>query len=203
LDEISINNHSNSYKNFFHFIYFEALLCFIKCSQIICGVGHKQKPVNSKNSIPQSLDTTLVAFGIVDQPTHDDIHNQIQLASESLLASIISYENKLSPNERGGTGAQTDLIGVDYILSELDGRVVAVAVGVHSYHCAMSSDAYEFMYPETKGDAHGTFIQTIVERSQRHIMHGKKVLVIGGAAAFGKMFIWPAAKDYGIEVRML
>jgi len=106
----------------------------------------------------------------------------------------------MSQNERGGAGAQTDLIGIDYVITEINGRVFPMGIEVNSHDCTINCQVYEFMYPETKGNAFRAFIQTVVARSQRFLMRGKKVLVIG-AGGFSKMFIWPASKDYSIEVR--
>lgn len=55
------------------------------------------------------------------------------------------------------------------------------------------------MYPDTKGDAFRAYIQTIIARSQRFLMRGRRILVVG-AGGYSKAFIWTAAKDYGIDI---
>ena len=169
------------------------------CLQIVCGVGLKKQPVNGDNTIPQSLDTTLVSMGILDPVHRSAIDDMISTASENLLQRMIDFEATMSENQRGGVGAQTDVIGIDFILAEVDGKVTPVGIEVNSHDCTINCHVYEFMYPETIGDAFRPFIQNIIARSQRFVMRGKTILVIG-AGGFSKKFVWQAAKDYGIEV---
>jgi len=168
-------------------------------TKIVCGVGLKKVPVNGDNTIPQSLDTTLIQFSVTDESRRQAILSEMKHVSESLMQRIISYEKKMSENERGGVGAQTDLIGIDYILTEVEGSIIPIGIEVNSHDCTINCHIYEFMYPNTKGEAFQAFVQTMIARSQRFIMRGKRVLVIG-AGGFSKSFIWPAAKDYGIDV---
>ena len=60
---------------------------------------------------------------------------------------------------------------------------------------------YEFMYRETMGEAVRPFVANMISRSQRFVMRGKTLLVIG-AGGFSKTFVWEAAKDFGVEVRL-
>jgi hypothetical protein len=86
--------------------------------QIVGFIALGGEPICFNNSIPQSLDTTLVALGI-DAATSLHVRQKIQHSAESIFTCFMEYENKMSQNERGGVGAQTDVMSADFIISEM------------------------------------------------------------------------------------
>lgn len=90
--------------------------CATDDTQVVGSVGPRNVPVTSNNSIPQSLDTTLVSVGL-DSMSRDQVRDRLHHDAVSLFQRLIDYEARLSRNERGGAGAQTDIIAVNFILS--------------------------------------------------------------------------------------
>jgi hypothetical protein len=76
---------------------------------LICGVGRKKYPINGDNTEPQSLETTLVQWGLEQES--EWIIETVKRGSENLLRRIIYHENGLTKAEKGGIEAQTDVIG--------------------------------------------------------------------------------------------
>ena len=79
--------------------------------QIICGISSKSTPVNGDNTVCQSLDTTLLAYGVFDPAERQRVADEINTKSEALLESLIKYEETLSITDRGTKFGQTDLVG--------------------------------------------------------------------------------------------
>lgn len=76
---------------------------------LICGVGKKNEPINGDNTKPQSLESTMLQWGLEHET--ERIIEAVTKGSEKLLERIISHEKTLTVAERGGVGAQTDVIG--------------------------------------------------------------------------------------------
>ena len=79
--------------------------------QIICGISSKSKPVNGDNTVCQSLDTTLLAYGVTDVSVRQRVAETIKTQSQALLEALIKYEDTLALSERGALFGQTDLVG--------------------------------------------------------------------------------------------
>jgi len=102
-------------------------------------------------------------------------------------------------------GAQTDLIGIDFILSDEIQRdsadssssgFTAVVIEVNSMNCTCNCDLYEYMYRETSGEALEPFFEYATGASQRRQLKGRTVVVFGGDVDF----VASAAQDYKVRV---
>jgi hypothetical protein len=69
--------------------------------QLVCGIGYRNEPLNGDNTLGQSLDSTLVAFGITDPDSRTSIYMAFKAASEAILTAILDHEKELSADERG------------------------------------------------------------------------------------------------------
>ena len=84
------------------------------CVQLVAGVSSKCRPVNSYNTSPQGFYSVLKAFGVVDEVEQRRLYDVISEGSENVFKAIVDYESSLSVEERGGIGAQTDIIGNNF-----------------------------------------------------------------------------------------
>lgn len=75
----------------------------------ICGVGKKNEPINGDNTKPQSYESTMIEWGLENDM--ERIKKLVVKGSANILKSIIRHENALTIEEKGGIGAQTDVIG--------------------------------------------------------------------------------------------
>jgi hypothetical protein len=69
--------------------------------QLVCGIGCRNEPLSGDNTVGQSLDTTLLAFGITDPDVRMHTYEAIRSASEAILTAIFACEKMMSIEERG------------------------------------------------------------------------------------------------------
>jgi hypothetical protein len=144
---------------------------------LTCIIGKKNHPINNGNTTPQSLETTLIQWGLEQE--REEIIETVRKGSEILLSTIIDKENGLTAVEKGGIGAQTDFVGIDYILSKRSGTYVPLVTKVNLHNSTTNCQVYEFLNdPCLSGESVGPFVETMIERSQKYIMQGKTVLVL-------------------------
>ncbi|KAM4636149.1 carnosine synthase 1 [Discoglossus pictus] len=193
-------------------------LCAVVCrsrgdqpilSKVVCAVGRAEKPLSHRSALPQSLDTTLELWGVIDKGHRDNIWAQIKETAERTMRVVMEQEQKLTPEERGGNKAQTDILGIDFLLTLVDYVVTPVILGLTSALCLESCGIQECLIgslaagsPVSVNFATGPLVETMLQRSLCYVMEGKEVLVIG-AGGFSKKFIWEAARDYGIKIHLV
>ncbi|KAK7499709.1 hypothetical protein BaRGS_00009050 [Batillaria attramentaria] len=161
-------------------------------SQITCVMS----AFNNENNIPTSLELLLRKWGVRDVA---QVHDAIKRGSEALVLELLARERKLSAEERGGVGALTDLIGVDYVITKINDVITPVVTQVRGVGSLQNSAVYELINPVFRGQASRTWFQTMVARSQRFLMKGKTVLVVG-AGSFSKRNLWKDARAYGVKI---
>ncbi|XP_043940009.1 carnosine synthase 1 [Protopterus annectens] len=171
-------------------------------TKLVCGVGRADKPLQHKTFIPQTLDTTLQEWGVTDKDQRDRIYLQVKEKAEACLKAIMEMEAKLSSEQRGGHRAQTDMIGVDLLLTSSNQVVTPVVLKLNTHLCSESGAVFEFMNRHTMGESARLLVQTMVKRSQCYLMDGKNIAIIGGGAV-SKMFVYESAKDYGIKIHLV
>jgi len=168
----------------------------------VCGVWYKDTPVNGDNTISQFLDTTLLSFGISDINERARIELAIRSDSERILSAIIQHEYSMTAQERGAILAQCDLIGIDYVLAEINGVVTPVGIEVNGPNCTINCDIAEFVHSHTAGEAFRMYVANMISRSLVFIMKRKCVLVIG-AERCSLSVIRSASNDYDVQVSNL
>ena len=67
--------------------------------------------MNGDNTVLQTLDTTLLAYGVTEQEERTRVATEINQKSEALMEALITFEESLSLEEKGAMFGQTDLIG--------------------------------------------------------------------------------------------
>ncbi|XP_056016252.1 carnosine synthase 1-like isoform X1 [Ostrea edulis] len=164
---------------------------------LICGVGRKKYPINGANTEPQSLETTLIQWGLEQES--EQIIETVKKGSQNLLRSIINHENALTVAEKGGIEAQTDVIGIDYILSKRGGKYVPFGIGVNSHDCTINCQLYEYLNPYLAGESVGPLVETMIERSQKFMLQGKTILVLN-LCLNSKRYILKAAEKDKIKI---
>ncbi|XP_071986298.1 carnosine synthase 1 isoform X2 [Engystomops pustulosus] len=193
-------------------------LCAVVCrsrgdqpilSKVVCMVGRAEKPLCHRFSLPQSLDNTLELWGVWDETQKRNILAQIKETSEKAMKAIMEEEKKMTPQERGGIKVQTDVLGVDMLLTCVDYMVSPVILGVTTDLCLESCGVHECVLGSLAAgrstivdSASGPLIETMLRRSMTYVMEGKEVLVIG-AGGISKKFIWLAAQSYGIKIHLV
>ena len=78
-----------------------------------------------------------------------------------------------------------------------------VALEMNSQLCLETCSVFESMgrvVGAHVGEVACPLVETMLRRTQCHLMEGKHVLVIG-AGGVSKKFVWEAARDYGLKVR--
>ncbi|MGH0186869.1 UNVERIFIED_CONTAM: hypothetical protein FKN15_022789 [Acipenser sinensis] len=106
----------------------------------------------------------------------------------------MEMEAGLSPEQRGGWAAQTDMIGVDMLLSCSGQVVTPFCLGLKPSRCLESCGLFL--------SGGGALLHTPLNRSQRYIMEGRNLLIIG-AGGVSKTFVWESARDFGLKIHLV
>ncbi|OCT72151.1 carnosine synthase 1 [Xenopus laevis] len=193
-------------------------LCAVVCrsrgdqpilSKVICTVGRAEKPLHHRFALPQSLETTLEMWGVTDKSQKEDIWVQVKKTAENTMRVVMEEEKKMTSEERGGWKAQTDILGVDFLLTVVDYTVTPVIIGVTADLCLEMCGIQECLLgnlaacgPIHVNSATEPLVETMLRRSMSYVMEEKEVLVIG-AGGISKKFIWEAARNYGIKIHLV
>uniref|UniRef100_A0A4W5L5I2 ATP-grasp domain-containing protein n=1 Tax=Hucho hucho TaxID=62062 RepID=A0A4W5L5I2_9TELE len=175
--------------------------------RLVCRVGVSDDPLSHSHSLSQSLETTLLECGFTDPTMAKSLCRLALDTTLSCLCVVMETESSMSAEQRGGAGAQTDMIGVD-LLFTMDGSIIRpVILGLHPSLCLHSSFQERGMGMEgcdsgIEGWSRGTLLLTPLTRSQYYLMQGKTVLVVG-AGGHSKKFIWKTAKQYKLKILLV
>ena len=88
--------------------------------------------------------------------------------------------------------------GIDVILTKQKDAIVPVVIEVNAHDCLYHVTVLETMQPRLKGQAVRPLVHTMLARSQRFLMAGKTVVVVG-AGGFSKRHIWTEARKLGVK----
>ncbi|KAM6953632.1 carnosine synthase 1-like [Aplochiton taeniatus] len=174
--------------------------------KMACKVGASDIPLSHSCSLSQSLASTLFECGFSDPTLAASLRRLATDTALSCLRVVMEAESAMSAEQRGGPEAQTDLMGVDLIFT-LDGSFIKpVVLGLHLSHCLHSSFQDQAMDLDGAGSgfeaSQGTLLLSPLIRSQYYLMQGKTILVVG-AGAYSKKFIWEAAKQNKLKILLV
>lgn len=74
-------------------------------------MGRAEAPVRHGAALPQGLDSSLQQWGVVAPDQRQALATRLRGAAEAAMAAILATEAELSPQQRGGARAHTDLLG--------------------------------------------------------------------------------------------
>ncbi|XP_027711983.1 carnosine synthase 1 [Vombatus ursinus] len=177
-------------------------------SQMVCSVGRPEQPLRHQVALTQSLDAALAACGLSEPATVEALRHRVQEAAEGALGAVLEFEASLSPEQRGGRHAQTDVLGVDLALTPMGpgGSLSPVLLELNSCLCLEACGLLEGQWARrgqrSQWAAAGPLVETMLRRSARHLMEGKHLLVVG-AGGYSKKFVWEAARDYGLKLHLV
>ncbi|PVD37014.1 hypothetical protein C0Q70_04007 [Pomacea canaliculata] len=166
-------------------------------TQSVCIISDNFGPVDDTATIPMSLELTLRKWGIYDATQQHDIRYAIKRHSENLLQMLIQQEKTMTAEADVGT--QTEVIGIDYVLTQVNDVITPVVLEVKVQGCLRLSCMYEALNPEVKGQAAREMLQTMTGRAHVAQLRGKMVLVVG-AAGYSKRHLWKEAAAVGVKV---
>ncbi|KAL3855372.1 hypothetical protein ACJMK2_014583 [Sinanodonta woodiana] len=168
-------------------------------TNLTCGIALVRDPFKEDDTICQPLNVTLIGYGVTDEAERERFEKVVREKSADVLNSIMTYESELNTLERGGLLAQTDVIGIDFVITRRNGVLIPVGIAVNSHNCIAKCKIFENLYPKMKGVSVRPLVETMITRSQKFIMVGKNILVVG-AGGYSRQFIWKAAEKMGIQV---
>ncbi|XP_074087046.1 carnosine synthase 1 [Macrotis lagotis] len=177
-------------------------------SQVVCSVGRPEKPLRHQVALPQTLDSALAACGLREPAAVEVLRGRVREAAEAALGTVLELEASLSPEQRGGRQARTDVLGVDLVLSPVGpgGSLCPVLLELNSCLCLEACGLLEGQWARwgqhSQWVAAGPLVETMLRRSACHLMEGKHLLVVG-AGGYSKKFVWEAARDYGLKLHLV
>lgn len=74
-----------------------------------------------------------------------------------------------------------------------------MAIEVNAHDCLYACFMYENTNMELQGQTSFVVVQTMMARSQRYLMQGKVVIVVG-AGGYSKRRLWIDSQDIGVKV---
>ncbi|XP_066544297.1 carnosine synthase 1 [Amia ocellicauda] len=189
--------------------------------KLLCRVGLSELPLSHWDSLPQSLLSSLQDWGLGDRSIVLSLRRLLTHSALCCFRIVMDTEAQMSPGQRGGQEAQTDLIGVDMLLSlskfvqregsdccrgsDWDPTVTPVILGLHPWSCLQSCCLGGGVGWRRQGGMEeeegcvGSLLHSPLSRSQRHLLQEKRVLVVG-AGGDSKAFVWEVAKEFGVEI---
>ncbi|RLV97148.1 hypothetical protein DV515_00012056 [Chloebia gouldiae] len=174
-------------------------------SQVACTVGRAESPVRHGAALPQGLDSSLQQWGVVGPSQRQALATRLRKATEAAAAALLATEAELSPRQRGGSRAHTDILGVDFLLACVDDALELVALATNGQRCLETCELAEAMghgVGEPRGDLPHLLAEAMLHRAQCHLVEGKDILLIG-AGGVSKSFVWEAARDYGLRIHLV
>ncbi|XP_057883144.1 carnosine synthase 1 isoform X2 [Melospiza georgiana] len=173
--------------------------------QVACAVGRAESPVRHGAALPQGLDSGLQQCGVAAPGQRQALATRLREATEAAAAALLASEAELSPRQRGGDRARTDILGVDFLLACVDEALELVALAANGQRCLETCALAEAMgrgVGEPRGDVPRLLAEAMLHRAQRHLVEGKDILLIG-AGGVSKSFVWEAARDYGLRIHLV
>ncbi|NXJ86968.1 CRNS1 synthase, partial [Trogon melanurus] len=173
--------------------------------QVTCGVGRAEAPVRHGAALPQGLDSSLQQWGVVAPGQRQALATRLRVAAEAAMAALVAAEAELSPQQRGGARARTDILGVDFLLACVDDALELVALSANSQRCletCLLAEAMGQAVGQPPGDLPRLLAEALLHRAQCHLVEGKDILLIG-AGGVSKSFVWEAARDYGLKIHLV
>ncbi|NXC39799.1 CRNS1 synthase, partial [Penelope pileata] len=170
--------------------------------QAACALGRAEAPVRHGAALPLSLDSALQLRGLGDAGQRRAVAERLQEHAEAAMAAVMAAEAELSPEQRGGAHARTDVLGVDFLLTAAGDALELVAMSTNCGRCLETCALLEAMgrdVGQPPGDMARLVAECLLHRAQRHLVRGCDVLLVG-AGGVGKSFVWEAAREYGLRV---
>ncbi|XP_052218259.1 carnosine synthase 1-like [Dreissena polymorpha] len=141
------------------------------CTPPICSMFNKQIDIRGAETVPMSLETVLKTLNIVDETFISEFQTKMRAHAEKALQLIMDRESKRSDEERVEPRAQTDLIGIDFVLTECKGKVTAAAVNM---------DTHKYIGYAAVRDNFASFADGMVVEQNRTVQPVEKILKTGG-----------------------
>ncbi|NXR94935.1 CRNS1 synthase, partial [Hypocryptadius cinnamomeus] len=154
--------------------------------QVACAVGRAETPARHGAALPQGLDSSLQQWGVVAPSQRQALATRLREATEAAATALLATEAELSPRQRGGSRARTDILGE---------HGAGDAAGARGHPAVLSA-----VSPSPSPGVDFLLACPMLHRAQRHLVEGKDILLIG-AGGVSKSFVWEAARDYGLRVR--
>ncbi|XP_062460811.1 carnosine synthase 1 [Pezoporus occidentalis] len=173
--------------------------------QVSCSVGHAEAPVHHGAALPQGLDSSLRHWGVAAPEQRQALATRLREAAEAAMAAVLAVEAELSPEQRGGARAHTDIMGVDFLLACVDDALELVALSTNSQRCletCLLAEAMGRAVGQPHGDTARLLAEAMLHRAQRRLVEGKDILLIG-AGGVSKSFVWDAARHYGLRIHLV
>ncbi|XP_013413695.1 carnosine synthase 1-like [Lingula anatina] len=171
-------------------------------SDVVCGVGHSDRTLHCDNTLPVSLESFLVQWGLQDRSKIENIRSMIKKKAEDIW---MKHEESMNKEKRGSFLSDTGIIGVNFVLTQQeDSSYDAVVVSINNGRKTIANtQIYEFQNPTKLGSCVRPLVATMVNRSQRFLLRGKQILLIGGGEGVSKKFVWEAAENYFVKIILI
>ena len=136
----------------------------------VAGVGPATQPLHGDNTMPYELTTVLDMWGVSDK---DGLVAKVHQEAERAMVAIMEAEK--SNTERR---SQSDLIGIDFLLTTRFGAVCPVVIEINDHDCTDQPQMLDYIRG-TMGKVIRPWVQLMLHRSQEIILSELDILFIG------------------------
>jgi carnosine synthase len=88
---------------------------------------------------------------------------------------------------------------MDFILTKHNDKITPVLIEVNAHDCLYQCTVLEVTNPQMLGFASSAWVRLMLARSQRYVLEGKVVLVVG-AGGYSRRQLYADAKRLGVQV---
>ncbi|KAK7490074.1 hypothetical protein BaRGS_00018774 [Batillaria attramentaria] len=169
-----------------------------RVTQVVCSIGDLCGS-GIASSVPSSLEMTLRKWGITDTTQQKAIRDTVRGAAEKILLVLIDREKNATSTDRGAKEACTEILGVELVITKIDDVFIPVVTNIKAQGFLHQMSLFENINPVHRGQAARTWVQTMLFRSQKFIMKGKTLVIVGGGG-YSNRQTWTDILDFGVKV---
>ena len=148
----------------------------VQTSGILCSLGSIDQPINGDTSESFSLEYLANCMGLSEGQTNQ-LKEQLYQLGETMLASIIKYEDKYLnhlPSHQ-----QTDFIGLDVFLRHKNGQIEPFLIEVNNCDCTSTLQLYEMQHSPHRNNILDKWVETMLYRSYQYMLKERNILILG------------------------
>lgn len=176
----------------------------------ICSAASSDRLIGGASGWPQSLHAVLLNARVPHAERRaNELEAELRRFTEATLEAIFATDFPVASKPR----ARTDLLGLDFIIA-LPGDTAPgqaalspTLIEVNDHDCTDIGQLYGYSRQRPMDDRNGspqdhlidTHLRAMLTRSQRYLLNGKRLLLVGGTT-WTKRRVWERARACGVRL---
>ena len=176
----------------------------------VCGAAPSDRLIGGTSAWPQSLTAVLrnARVGNADQLA-EGLESELRRCTQAAMEAIVQADRPVASKP----GARTDLLGLDFIFALPDdtwpgqAALAPTLIEVNDHDSTDIGQVYGYSRQHPRYDRSGSphdqlldaHLRRVLTRSQRYLLGGKRLLLVGGTVAT-KRRVWEHARACGVTL---